>query len=75
MSEPRIVDEAHRIKARLERMTPRQRREALAALKRTDPLMSKVVAIVSGNGPNASDCGKLRRLGPKLIELSKETEL
>ena len=63
MSEPRILGEAHRIKARLERMTPLQRREALAALKRTDPLMAKVVAIVCGNGPDGGCVNKVRKLG------------
>lgn len=75
MSEPRILDEAHRIKKRLEGMSPRLRHKALAEMKRKDPLMAKVVAIVCGNGPHASVCGKLRRLPPPSNELSKEHEL
>lgn len=52
--EPEIINKAHRIKSKLERMRPDQRRKALVSLRRTDPLMARVVAIVTGNGPKVS---------------------
>lgn len=66
-SNPRIIDEAHKIKAKLQRMRPDQRRKALVSLKRTDPLMAKVVGIISGNGPHASAAGLLRPAVAKLL--------
>lgn len=52
--EPEIINKAHQIKAKLQRMRPDQRRKALVSLRRTDPLMARVVAIVTGNGQKRS---------------------